>query len=751
MQTLTNRNVKYMLKNINCNKRLFIILSIFMGIGLLMTALCLTVAAHCEMTENMESGGTAYVFEGLSVVGFCVFAISIFIYLFISPIQMFSYNLVKHKTDMMYALPIKRFHRFVADFSGGLIVILVPYIVFGFAASVIIFAGLNNITFPSQILSNIGKYIFLIYFLGALAIISAYSSIALVCQFTGTVIDTVIFACLLLSEVPAIVFAISNFIQDNALHIPHDVTLNTSSSFYVTSPLGMIMYAFLKATNCGEDNYILPVWFFVLFSLIIIAATIILACIIQKTKKAEQTGRSITCESVFYVQTAIISIAAIIFGFYISVLLGIIIGIVAVAALYLLVKRGRINLKVIISNTVIFCVTGAVMFSFMRSVSITNSFGYGSKVPSTSLVKSVTVTVVNENVEAYTMEYTDKNDIKKLVEFNKEGINRDETLSDGSEFYENQCTSDETVFSYKLMSGFQKNRDCTFSHIIASNDFYEFIYQSDEYKQALAEAIKDAMSVNASEYYDSYAKKNTYSNSIDFGDGNFYSMKNVELSKDKTEKLESEIYDAALKDYSERTLEEEIENDIYITVNGFTVLRSDKNIIRVLTDNFGSKIIPSEVLENGTVTIIDPDSYYMGATYYTDDYYVNDIYETDILSVNSGGMYSDDYDWIGYVECCYLSDDEFSSSKEEYQSTYGKYISKEYISYIIVSDNADRKDDLTFGMNSSLYQLYRMRENRRVVENTDDYYIMIFTGDLTGENYVLIPKNSETCRLYESL
>lgn len=754
MQTLTNRNVNYMLKNISHNRRLFIILSVFMGIGLLVASLCLTVTAHCKMTENTDLSGTASVFAGLSIIGFCVFVISVFIYLFISPIQMFSYNLVKHKTDMMYALPIKRFHRFIADFSGGLIVILVPYIVFGFVASVIIFAGLNNIVFSSQILANIGKHIFLIYLLGALVIISAYSSVALVCQFAGAIIDTVIFTCLFLSEVPAIVYAVSRFIQYNALHIPYYGVSNISSSFYFTSPLGMACYAGMKAFNCDEENFMFPIWFFVLFSLITVAVTITLAGIIQKTKKAEQTGRSITCESVFYVQTAIITIAAIIFGCFVSeLLLGIFIGAVAVVAFYLLVKRGRINLKVIISDVAIICITGAVTFSFMRSVEVTNSFGYGSELPSVQFIKSATVSIVNENAVQYSMEYTDKDDIEKLVEFNEEGINKEESSLYDVEVNENQCTSDTATFSYELMSGFQKNRECTFSHIIESDEFYKFIYQSEEYKQSLADAIKDAVSGSAYNYYDIYTGKQVYSNSVDFGDGNFYSMKNVDLSKDKTEKLESEIYVAALKDYSVRTLEEELENDIYITVNGFAVLKSDKNIINVLTDNFGSQIIPSEFLENEKVTIIDPSSYYMGSTYYANDYFGSVHYADSLLNdtetIYSTSSYSDD--WIGSMDCYYVSDDEFNSSKEEYQSTYGKYISDEYISFITISENADRKDDLIFGQNSSLYQLYRMRENKRVVNITEDYYIMIFTGDSTGGSFVLIPKNSETYRLYESL
>ena len=64
MQTSSKQTFKYMSENIKHNRRLFLILSFLMGIGLIMASGCISATSHFKSVSNMRD-----IFAGIAVVG----------------------------------------------------------------------------------------------------------------------------------------------------------------------------------------------------------------------------------------------------------------------------------------------------------------------------------------------------------------------------------------------------------------------------------------------------------------------------------------------------------------------------------------------------------------------------------------------------------------------------------------------------------------------------------------------------------
>ena len=63
MQTSTKRTLKYISENLKHNKRLFLILSFLMGIGLIMASGSVSAASHLRTGNDMRD-----IFEGTAVL-----------------------------------------------------------------------------------------------------------------------------------------------------------------------------------------------------------------------------------------------------------------------------------------------------------------------------------------------------------------------------------------------------------------------------------------------------------------------------------------------------------------------------------------------------------------------------------------------------------------------------------------------------------------------------------------------------------
>ena len=307
MQTSTKRTLKYISENLKHNKRLFLILSFLMGIGLIMASGSVSAASHLRTGNDMRD-----IFEGTAVIGLIIFILSTVVYIISAPIQMFSYNLVRSKTDMVYSLPIKKNKRFLADLFGGLISVIIPYILFGIIASAVLSVSVNWSSFYIHI-ENTPRLMFTTFIFGLLILIMAYLIVSLVCQFTGTVIDAITFTVLTIAEVPIGILAVSSLAEQYSNYM---LTAGTyPAAFYGTNPVGLLIFTYMRFSSMTSDNdstfsdsIMFPTWFLLLTSVISIIVIFALAYLVQKFRKAEDTGKSITCEPVFHIEMVVISI-----------------------------------------------------------------------------------------------------------------------------------------------------------------------------------------------------------------------------------------------------------------------------------------------------------------------------------------------------------------------------------------------------------------------------------------------------------
>lgn len=747
MQTSPKQTFKYMSENIKHNRRLFLILSFLMGIGLIMASGCISATSHLKSASNLRD-----IFAGIACVGAVIFLFSTIVYIVSAPIQMFSYNLIRSKTDMIYALPVKKDKRFLADFFGGLISVLVPYILFGIVASLIVTFSTD---WGSLAISDAGinKTIFSTFLSGLTIIIMTYSIVSFVCQFTGTIIDAITFTVLIVAEIPAGILAVSSLINQYIDYSNYMTGDSYPAAFYGTNPVGLLIYTVSKLSGIlGDDttfsdSIMFPMWFLVLIVVISIVVIFALAYIIQKFRKAEDTGKSITCELIFHIQMAIVAILFVMFGFLINgVSVAIISCIFGAAMLYVFVKRGKFKSKTIIMSVVELCIAGAITASFACALESTNSFKCGEKIPSSSSVKSIDVSLVDESSRSINVTFDEPDKVKKITDLSKKALDFSNQLIKDENL---EITSNNITFLFNLKSGFRKDRVYSASHITDSKEVYDYIYQTEEYKNAVAESAKEAIRENESFYHDYQTNKENYQNYLCFGDGVLTSQDTFDLSKDVTAELETQFYRAALKDVENRTLEDIYQNDIYVTVNNFVVLTCDKNMIDVLKKYVDMSIKTSDILKDETFTIIDPaDYYFSNYEYFSDDYYSEDSeYE---YNGNEYYGYSSD-ETIGSVDCHIKDAATFKKDKQEYISKHGNYKTNYYY-YINVSEKADRKDNLKFSssneLSKNLYKFYCSKDDRAVIDDkNDEYYVMILENSYT---FVFVPKNAETEALYKS-
>ncbi len=747
MQTSPKQTFKYMSENIKHNRRLFLILSFLMGIGLIMASGCISATSHLKSASNLRD-----IFAGIACVGAVIFLFSTIVYIVSAPIQMFSYNLIRSKTDMIYALPVKKDKRFLADFFGGLISVLVPYILFGIVASLIVTFSTD---WGSLAISDAGinKTIFSTFLSGLTIIIMTYSIVSFVCQFTGTIIDAITFTVLIVAEIPAGILAVSSLINQYIDYSNYMTGDSYPAAFYGTNPVGLLIYTVSKLSGIlGDDttfsdSIMFPMWFLVLIVVISIVVIFALAYIIQKFRKAEDTGKSITCELIFHIQMAIVAILFVMFGFLINgVSVAIISCIFGAAMLYVFVKRGKFKSKTIIMSVVELCIAGAITASFAGALESTDSFKCGEKIPSSSSVKSIDVSLVDESSRSINVTFDEPDKVKKITDLSKKALDFSNQLRKDENI---EITSNNITFLFNLKSGFRKDRVYSASHITDSKEVYDYIYQTEEYKNAVAESAKEAIRENESFYHDYQTNKENYQNYLCFGDGVLTSQDTFDLSKDVTSELETQFYRAALKDVENRTLEDIYQNDIYVTVNNFVVLTCDENMIDVLKKYVDMSIKTSDILKDETFTIIDPaDYYFSNYEYFSDDYYSEDSeYE---YNGNEYYGYSSD-ETIGSVDCHIKDAATFKKDKQEYISKHGNYKTNYYY-YINVSEKADRKDNLKFSssneLSKNLYKFYCSKDDRAVIDDkNDEYYVMILENSYT---FVFVPKNVETEALYKS-
>lgn len=744
MQTSSKQTFKYMSENIKHNRRLFLILSFLMGIGLIMASGCISATSHFKSVSNMRD-----IFAGIAVVGAIIFLSSTIVYIVSAPIQMFSYNLIRSKTDMIYALPIKKDKRFLADFFGGLISVIIPYVLFGIVASLIVTFSTDwgSLSIPD---ADINRTIFSTFLSGLAIITMIYSIVSLVCQFTGTIIDAITFTVLIIAEIPAGILAVSSLVNQYSDYMTVDAY---PAAFYGTNPVGLLIYTVSKLSGIiGDDatfsdSIMFPKWSLVLVIIISIIVIFALAYIIQKFRKAEDTGKSVTCEPIFHIQMAIIAILFVMFGFLISaVFVSIISCIFGAAMLYVFVKRGKFKLKTIIMSVVELCIAGAITASFAGALESTDSFKCGEKIPSSSSVKSIDVSLVDESSRSINVTFDEPDKVKKITDLSKKALDFSNQMKKNEDL---EITSNNITFLFNLKSGFRKNRVYSASHITNSKEVYDYIYQTEEYKNAVAESAKEAIRENESFYHDYQTNKENYQNYLCFGDGVLTSQDTFDLSKDVTAELETQFYRAALEDVENRTLEDIYQNDIYVTVNNFVVLTCDENMIDVLKKYVDMSIKTSDILKDETFTIIDPaDYYFSNYEYFSDGYYSEDSeYE---YNGNEYYGYSSD-ETIGSVDFHIKDAATFKKDKQEYISKHGNYKTNYYY-YINVSENADRKDGLKFNssneLSKNLYKFYCSKDDRAVIDDkNDEYYVMILENNYT---FVFVPKNAETEALYKS-
>lgn len=765
---ISNRSnaFKYSVQNISLKKRLIMVLTLMMSIGALSFSICLAVWTRIKSYNVYDYYPTSYsqlndIIEGICVIGLLLFMFAVLIELFAVPLEMFSYLHRKTKTDMIFSLPLTKKQRFISDYLTGFSIIMIPLFVVGVVCTLIITIALNfkidNSVFD-YIVSNsdICPVLWKTLFCGFLMVLFAYTTIVMVCQFVGTIMDGIIFSVVTLGIIPAVFALIAYYAGDN-------VYCGNADEFEIlyeaTSPVGNIIYLGINILDMQETNY--PLYLYIIIDVVFILLTLFAAYKMHLKRTAESVGKSIVFKAIYNIFVILIAVCVTAFAFVSDeIVVFIIAGVVVFSLFVIFSNRGKFKVRKIIGSfaNYVFAIIGTVFVLFL--IQYTETFGYGNFIPSAGLVKNLSVDLCGGDISSYIdIDYTDKSEIKKVEKFHKKLIKQNKEFD-----LDSTIISGNIYLQYELKTGIKITRSYDVSLADDINkDLYEYIVSTESFAESQAKGIRsdimeqvDQTSSNSFhrksiDYYsdEAYYDSENVCIYVEYGKLGYLCSQTIALSKSDAKNFADEMYDAVYADYSKWTIDDIISPDICLSVYGYTVTCDDKNIISVL-EKYGVELLDSEEIverwfddnynyNNFSFVIADPEDYVMTPYYY--DYTVNEEYTEDDYS------YYDDR----LSECFDLeySDDLFKAAKAEYISSYGN-IKTSYgdMNIVVNKDKIGGIKEIT-AYSDEFAKLYDYAQYYIYLDDSEDRYYLL--KSMSSYECLFIPKNEVTESIINNL
>jgi hypothetical protein len=740
--TYKNNALKYSLQNIKQNKRMISVISILILVGFLLFTASLSYLfnIHKVINDDYSYSGSENAIHGIIIVGIACVAIGILLGLFVVPVQMFDYLLRKSKNDMIFALPIKKKHRFISDYITGLLITLIPTLILGIISATVISisakiassdsSSVFSIDFLDYYMSCSKFYsiIWKVLFLGILFVIFAYTIVVFVAQFSGSTIDCLAFSILILAIVPASMTVLIYSFITNMFNTTFDGIIFL---MYGSSPVGNIIYI---VENLDSQDRLFPLWSYLLTYLVFFAITLVTAYRMHLKRTAESVGKSIVFKSVYntlFILSALCltGVASIDNDFILPILF---IALIAFILFVVFTNRGKLNFKSVVSDFGIYLFSAVASIFLFFVIDVTDSFGMDHYVPSASGVASVNVGISGD----FDSTYTDKDDIKQFVDFNNEMKDNTYYSADYAEYIYSNCVT----YTYKTKLGFTISKT---GYTISPQDnrfdnFYNTLYQSDEYIESVASTYANIFKYH--DYYSDVYGSNTVA--VEVGNGDFYfaSSDTYKFSKSEAETISNEIYEAAKKDFKNKSLEEHFSYNVYLSLDWTIVSDNNKNMIEVLKNH---SITPASTensikdyfsnYSESSLSIIDPDDYII----------------TDYGTYNYSEAYDDD--WYYSNDTVVVSDSDFDSLNKLRYSLYGDYKSSESLencNTLFLRENADFVSATSYS--DTLAELIDYSKFYDYLYDPDDNYYMLTFDDYNATVYY-IQKNEVTEKLFNSL
>ncbi|NMA79670.1 MAG: hypothetical protein GX967_03380 [Clostridiales bacterium] len=503
----SNKAFKYYKFKNKRNSKSWIVALVLNLLGLPMMYIAQNIFYSKKLTTVIDAGKmfeqyqiNVSIFIGIGM--FCI-AISAIAGIFIV-FSSFDYMYNKSLVDMAYSAPLSGTTRYTADFLSGLTIYLSPYLIGGIIG--FIFGGITNLRIEEEFRVIPDLSTILPIFLGVgVAMLMAYALTTFVSVCCGSLIEAVTYTLILNAIIPIAILVTVFGAMNNIYGILQDeIAFNLTA---VTSPMGVLMGTIQSSIDGymdGTENFIynarhlLPI-------LLITAAAIVGAFLLNKRRKAEDCGKPFVFKVLYYILISVVTYCIITAHFAttitkVSIASAIIISAVIYFILEVITNRGFKRFWV---SAIRYVATALVIMITVGPFVKTDAFGLFYRVPDINSVRSVELTYryydmynqYYDNDIAIEVMFKDKDKIADIIEFHEKTLKnyKSEKITQNSkediyDFFQENYIFGNTDISYKMKNGTRIRRSYN-----TDNNEYEIIKHledTDEFKDATIKMIE---------------------------------------------------------------------------------------------------------------------------------------------------------------------------------------------------------------------------------------------------------------------
>lgn len=427
------RNIRSTIRE---NKKLMIVICILHLLGIPMGSLALVIQYWLENLQRDSIYYSTYIdLSGYAVTAVCCLAAALLVGIAVAT-SVFQELWKKTRVDMTYSLPMTGSQRFFSHYLAGVIIYVLPYLAACILGWIILLTGGLVINFEDAAArQEYFEAVFTYFSMGSVGVLLLmvlyYTLTVLVVTCCGALFDSIYTTLLLNGLIPGTMAAVIG------------VAASTVSSFdfaYLwypigyTSPAGGLIYLLflldgnlLYSNSYGEvaaseatTHGMVPAFlrWAVVFALVI-AAVLVLAWQLYKRRRAESIGQPFVYKMIYFVMLILLTV--LILSLTSAGLTGAAILFAGIVFLIMEVIRKRGFRKFWLSILSYICVA-AIVIGMFKVVEVTKVFGTAYRIPPASTVTSVKVEFSTEEYMDISLEYTDKDIIRRVQELHKDII-----------------------------------------------------------------------------------------------------------------------------------------------------------------------------------------------------------------------------------------------------------------------------------------------------------------------------------------
>ncbi|WP_294412434.1 hypothetical protein [uncultured Ruminococcus sp.] len=403
--------------------------------------LCLPVFAGIFIWETHLQNNQ--VFDRIDSLPFAVIASIAFILSlgmgFVIPMVNFRYLYNKSLVDMNYSLPLNNRQRFFADYSSGLITYVVPFLIGGIVALIVLLIGSCCVE-----MGYVMDYIYdmvRIFFIMIIGLILLYTISVFAITFAGSTFEALFSIAAVNVMIPLFIYLTWGNIVSSAHFGLTESSVTKNYTFFTTSPIGVLGFfitylddyymphSYISSGavyDLTEYTFMDSMYFnFIIRSLIFIAVIIAITFLLYKHRKAEDVSKPYVYKAFYYIimSAAVYSIVTIMKMSAIKS--GLIAALIISGIIWFVMEViRRRGFKRFWTAVISFVAASAAVIGIIKVIELTDGLGRAKYIPSSLLVSDVEIEIWGYDMADNAVILHDKKIIDDAIRLNREIIDR---------------------------------------------------------------------------------------------------------------------------------------------------------------------------------------------------------------------------------------------------------------------------------------------------------------------------------------